>query len=234
MDRPITQQPTWPRARSHLIEEGRAGAALHGAAISIAISILFPLTWQWRSIIDCNIERHVFPITAPALSISLFGGGGGDGGAGVHPYYAYEFIFHVYLSFPSTLRVSDSIVPRISSSSLVIIVAQIVEAETRMGEKNKERGSQKRRERERERRSHPSVCARENDCSVMHFSRNPFRSSREHRNTFSQIRHCSFHFRFFDYSDNICAVIFRKVPKIHLVSALLYLAVTSSCRVLWS
>jgi len=150
LDRPITRQPTWPRARSHLIEEGRAGAALHGAAISIAISILFPLTWQWRSIIDCNIERHVFPITAPALSISLFGGGGGDGGAGVHPYYAYEFIFHVYLSFPSTLRVSDSIVPRISSSSLVIIVAQIVEAETRMGEKNKERGSQKRRERERE------------------------------------------------------------------------------------
>lgn len=33
-------------------------------AISIAISILFPSTWQWLSIIDCNIERHVLPITA--------------------------------------------------------------------------------------------------------------------------------------------------------------------------
>lgn len=35
-------------------------------AISIAISILFPSTWQWISIIDCNIERHVLPITAAA------------------------------------------------------------------------------------------------------------------------------------------------------------------------
>lgn len=56
-------------ARLQLIEEGRAEPSRRdaarrgtlvqasvGAAISIAISILFPLTWQWRSIIDCNIE----------------------------------------------------------------------------------------------------------------------------------------------------------------------------------
>ena len=46
---------------------GHQGAAAAAAAvmrmrnqpaISIAISILFPLTRQWRSIIDCNIERE--------------------------------------------------------------------------------------------------------------------------------------------------------------------------------
>lgn len=108
----------------HLIEEGRA-AGTAGArayepqqrtAISIAISILFPLTWQWRSIIDCNIERHVFPITAPVLSISLR-----RRRRRRRPYRAYEFILHVCL-FPRA-----SAFPIVPSA---IIIAKIGEAVT--------------------------------------------------------------------------------------------------------
>lgn len=57
--------PAWKcggRARKRKQQKPTAAAVL--AAISIPISILFPLTWQWRSIIDCNIERHVHLITA--------------------------------------------------------------------------------------------------------------------------------------------------------------------------
>lgn len=222
MDRPIGRQPTWPRTRSHLIEEERAGGGaarrshFHSNFYSISVDVAMAFNyrlqyWEARFPNNCtgsiNISLRRWRWRRRRRTPLL-----------------YEFILHVYLSFPSTpfyLRRH-----RISSS-LVIIVAQIGEAETRMG---------KTRTRSRKEESAGLIhsCARENDCSVMHFSRNPFPSSREHRNTFSQIRHCSFHSRFFDYSDNICAAIFRKVPKIHLVSALLHLAVTWSCRVLWS
>lgn len=206
MDRLIARQPTWPRARLHLIEEGRAGgAARHGAAISIAISILFPLTWQWRSIIDCNIERHVFPITAPALSISLrrrrrrrrtplpririhF----------VHPSPPFDLPSHFL--------------------GPLIIITRIGEAETKMGKKNAAAKGGKRSVR-------PS---RENDCNVMYFLRNPFRNSREY--TFSQIRLVLFPiFRPFQY---LRGDIPAKSPESHLVSVLLYLAVPSPRRVL--
>ena len=52
-------------------ERGGNGGSCVPAVISIPISILFPLTWQWRSIIDCNIERHVHLITAPPASIDI-------------------------------------------------------------------------------------------------------------------------------------------------------------------
>jgi len=98
-----------------------------GAAISIAISILFPLTWQWRSIIDCNIERHVFPITAPALSISLRRQR--QRRRTLLPRIRIHFVR--LLLFPFDLPfVAQFLVP-------VIIIARIGEAETgEMGRKN--------------------------------------------------------------------------------------------------